>query len=82
MDDPAVFDFVDPADILRSCHLLPAFRFGRCHQGQIVMSPIAHNSEDCKFYYVNRYDMFPRSLPLTYSKRFRFVDRDMLLRYY
>jgi hypothetical protein len=82
MDDPAVFDFVDPADILRSCHLLPAFRFRRCHQGQIATSPIARNSEDWKFYYVNRYDMFPCSLPLTYSKRFRFVDSDMLLRYY
>jgi hypothetical protein len=82
MDDPTGFDFVHPADILRSCHLLPAFRFRRCHQEQIVTSPIARDSDDWKFYYVNRYDMFPRSLLLTYSKHFRFTDRHTLLRYY
>lgn len=56
IDDPAAFDFVDPADVLRSCHLLPAFRLGRRPQrlGQIVTSPIARNSEDWEFYYVNR----------------------------
>jgi hypothetical protein len=32
MNDPAAFDFVDLADVLRGCHLLPTFRHGKRHQ--------------------------------------------------
>ena len=64
MNDAIVFNFMDLADILRSCDLLLAFRFGRCHQGQIAMLPIVHDSEDWNLYYVNRYNMFACSLPL------------------
>lgn len=53
MNDPASFDFVDPADILRGCHLLPAFRYGKLRQN-LHQSPIACDSEDWRFYYVNR----------------------------
>ncbi|KIJ10243.1 hypothetical protein PAXINDRAFT_86346, partial [Paxillus involutus ATCC 200175] len=84
MDDVDVFDFVDPADVLRGCHLIPAFAKGKLHQDRIAISPIAKDSEDWKCYYINRYgastsldDVIFYSHPTQ-----RFVDRDMLLRYH
>ena len=32
------FGFVDPADVLRSCHLIPAFADGQQHLDSIAMS--------------------------------------------
>lgn len=54
-NDLGSFDFVDPADVLRGCHLLPAFRHGKLH-GELhrELSPIARDSEDWKYYYVNK----------------------------
>ena len=41
MNDANAFDFVDPADILRGCHLIPAFAKGRSHPDHMSFSPIA-----------------------------------------
>ena len=55
MEDCSSFDFVDLSDVLRGCHLLPVFRYGKLHQEQIAMSHIAWDLDDWTFYYVNRY---------------------------
>ncbi|KAJ7290637.1 hypothetical protein C8J57DRAFT_1611754 [Mycena rebaudengoi] len=63
--DPRAFGFVDPDEVIRASHLIPAF----AHQGT---TPVSYTSlarqpkefDDWKFHYVNF-----------------FVDRDMLMRY-
>ena len=54
MNDASAFDFVDPVDILRGCHLIPAFARGRSHSDCISFSPITKDSQDWKYYYANR----------------------------
>ncbi|KAF9470573.1 hypothetical protein BDN70DRAFT_821197, partial [Pholiota conissans] len=60
------FGFLDPADIIRGCHLIPAFSYGRTNQllHPSIARPLADNNEDWVNFYVNI-----------------FVDRDMLMRY-
>ncbi|KAF8833950.1 hypothetical protein BDN67DRAFT_985681 [Paxillus ammoniavirescens] len=53
MDSTNTFGFVDPADVLRCCHLMPAFADGRLHPDHITMSQLASNADDWKYYYVN-----------------------------
>lgn len=48
------FGFVDPTDVLRCCHLIPAFERGKLHSDSIAMSHYARDSEDWKCYYINR----------------------------
>lgn len=48
------FGFVDPADILRCSHLVPAFGSGKLHSDGISMSHLARDAEDWKHYYINR----------------------------
>ncbi|KIJ65337.1 hypothetical protein HYDPIDRAFT_28047, partial [Hydnomerulius pinastri MD-312] len=55
MNDVDAFDFVDPADVLRGCHLIPAFASGKLHPDGIAVSPMARDSEDWKYYYANRF---------------------------
>ncbi|KAI5992629.1 hypothetical protein EDC04DRAFT_2872767 [Pisolithus marmoratus] len=55
MNDHDTFDFIDPADILRGCHLIPAFAKGRSHPDCTSLSPIAKDSDDWNYYYVNRH---------------------------
>lgn len=43
------FDFVDPAEVLRGCHLIPTFAKGRLHPDNTV--PL---SRDWKYYYINK----------------------------
>ncbi|KAL1939913.1 hypothetical protein VTO73DRAFT_9613 [Trametes versicolor] len=65
--DGGAFDFLDPADVIRACHLIPAFAEGRTATllgPSSLARPHATVHEDWERYYVNR-----------------FVDRDMLLRY-
>ncbi|KAF8834570.1 hypothetical protein BDN67DRAFT_868960, partial [Paxillus ammoniavirescens] len=47
------FSFVDPADVLRSCHVIPAFADGRLHPNGVAMSQNTRDSEDWKYYYIN-----------------------------
>ena len=54
MNRADAFGFVDPQDVLRSCHLVPAFGGGKVHTDGVAFSRIARDSEDWKRYYVNR----------------------------
>lgn len=48
------FSFVDPALVLRGCHLIPAFSSGKRYLDGIGLSAISRDNNDWKFYYVNR----------------------------
>lgn len=52
MASEGAFGFVDPADVLRSCHIMPAFNQGSC--GREGMSKFAWDSEDYNAYYVGQ----------------------------
>jgi hypothetical protein len=51
-EDP--FGFLDPSDVLRSCHIIPAFATGKRHADRKGLSFLAHDSTDWTAYYVNR----------------------------
>ncbi|KIJ55728.1 hypothetical protein M422DRAFT_152280, partial [Sphaerobolus stellatus SS14] len=57
-DDTEPFGFVDPAWIIHSVHLIPAFAHGKTNE--LLGKSIARcyqedQEEDCQFFYVNRY---------------------------
>ena len=54
MADEDAFGFVDPTDVLRSCHIIPSFADGRLHLDRNARSRCAGDSDDWKRYYVNR----------------------------
>ena len=55
MTDTDAFNFIDPADMLRCCHIIPAFADGQVHPDRIALSRNARDGNDWKWYYVNRY---------------------------
>lgn len=60
-EDNHAFGIVDPAHIIRGCHLIPAFHHGRSED---MLGPSAARDSpigDWKFYYVNRYVCFNRN---------------------
>lgn len=57
MDGTEAFSFLDPANVLRGCHLLPACVGGLQHVNGTGTSECAQNGKDWKEYYVNRYAM-------------------------
>ena len=54
MADEDAFGFLDPADILRACHITPTFSRGLVHPDEVAMSQLARDSRDWQRYYVNR----------------------------
>lgn len=50
------FGFLDPTLVLRSCHLIPAFAFGKSNSNQAGHILAARNDNDWNSYYVNRCD--------------------------
>ena len=59
MDNQAAFGFVDPAQVVRACHLIPRFSLGQEHvqvDGSLgkSQSQCAKDSKDWKVYYANR----------------------------
>ena len=54
VDRTDAFGFIDPVDILRCCHLVPSFADGRLHPDGHAVSRNACDSEDWKYYYINR----------------------------
>lgn len=54
MADQDAFGFVNPADVLRACHIIPSFTDGRLHPERAAMSRCAGDSDDWKCYYINR----------------------------
>ena len=55
MAQDSSFGFVDPSDVLRSCHIIPAFASGKVHSDSISLSRCANDGSDYRRYYVNRY---------------------------
>ena len=48
------FGFLDPSDVLRGCHIIPAFAKGRAFPDGRGISRLARDSDDWKGYYVSR----------------------------
>ncbi|KAJ7206130.1 hypothetical protein GGX14DRAFT_313037, partial [Mycena pura] len=61
------FGFLDPDDVVRATHLLPAFHYGRTQEylPRSIARREAEENDDWKFYYVGF-----------------FSDRDLLMRYH
>ncbi|KAF7970284.1 hypothetical protein HWV62_24482 [Athelia sp. TMB] len=54
LSDHDAFDIIDPANVLRGCHVLPRFSLGRKHSDGVGISSLAHDSSDWVEYYLNR----------------------------
>jgi hypothetical protein len=54
MAEDAAFGFLDPSDVLRACHVIPAFARGKLHADGKGLSSLARDSSDWNMYYVNR----------------------------
>ena len=59
-DDPAAFGFLDPEQIVRGVHLIPAFARGHTSErlGPSIARQPTENDEDWDGYYVNMYVFF------------------------
>ncbi|KAG1749279.1 hypothetical protein EDB19DRAFT_1904794 [Suillus lakei] len=55
MADEHLFDFLDPADVVRACHIIPSFTSKRKHSGGPGVSACAGDKDDRREYYVNRF---------------------------
>ncbi|KAG2159196.1 uncharacterized protein EDB93DRAFT_1245012 [Suillus bovinus] len=55
IDDGSAFSFMDPADVLRNCHIIPAFAKGKKHPDGLGVSGQAGDKDDWRGYYVNRF---------------------------
>ncbi|THH05402.1 hypothetical protein EW146_g9914 [Bondarzewia mesenterica] len=65
--DPTAFGFLDPQEVIRGCHLIPASAHGRTSdllQSSNSLGRPHGETDDYRYYYVNH-----------------FVDRDMFMRY-
>ena len=51
----SAFGFIDPADVLRACHIIPAFARGQVHDDGIGLSRCAGDKNDYNAYYVGWY---------------------------
>ncbi|TFY73276.1 hypothetical protein EWM64_g10736, partial [Hericium alpestre] len=65
-EDDEAYGFVDPADVIRGVHLIPAFAHGKEEDvfEEISSGEVVTEKDDWNFYYVNH-----------------FVDRDMYMRF-
>ena len=54
MDNESSFSFIDPADVLRGCHIIPAFSKGRRHPDGLGVLACTGDKDDWREYYVNR----------------------------
>ncbi|KAG6376632.1 hypothetical protein JVT61DRAFT_1616 [Boletus reticuloceps] len=49
------YGFVDPVDMLRGCHLIPAFAKGWMRPANTVLFPLSKDSDHWKYYYINKF---------------------------
>jgi len=77
------FGFVDPADVVRAVHLIPRFSEGRTKDllGPSIARSDQEKDEDWVRYYVNMYVYLISACLDTELCHFRFVDRDMFMRF-
>ncbi|KAG2059281.1 hypothetical protein BDR06DRAFT_979903 [Suillus hirtellus] len=57
LENPNAFGFVNPGDVLRACHIIPAFSQGQ-HNPDVGISPLGGDKHDWKEYYINRQAIF------------------------
>ncbi|KAG2120548.1 uncharacterized protein F5147DRAFT_766462 [Suillus discolor] len=55
LTNPNAFGFVDPAVVLRACHIIPAFSKGQRNPNEHGISPLAGDKHDWCEYYVNSF---------------------------
>jgi hypothetical protein len=55
MNENRSFGFVDPKDVLRGCHILPAFAKGKRQEDGIGISHCAKDGKDYNQYFVGRW---------------------------
>ena len=56
-DDDAPFGFLDPQEVIRGVHLIPAFHYGRTREmlaPSRIARPDSDQDEDWKYFYVNQ----------------------------
>ncbi|KAG2346750.1 hypothetical protein BDR05DRAFT_974360 [Suillus weaverae] len=53
--NPNAFGFVDPAVVLRACHIIPAFARGQRNPSKCRLSPLAGDKHDWHEYYLNSF---------------------------
>ena len=58
MSQDDAYGFIDPANVLRGCHLILAFASGRMHPDGVSVLQDARDGADWKYYYVNRWQCF------------------------
>ena len=54
MADERAFGFVDPKNVLRGCHILPAFARGKARMDGVGFSRLARDGQDWSQYFINR----------------------------
>lgn len=54
MNAEDAYGFIDPADVLRGCHIIPAFAKGQMRPADAVTSPLSKDSYHWKYYYINK----------------------------
>jgi len=87
--DELAFGFLDPAHVIRGCHLIPRFAMGRTnnlmpYQGPTVARPPGCTDDWTNLYvdtYAIQFFMSSGLVELT-NRSPSFVDRDMFMRYY
>lgn len=82
VNDPRAFGFVDPADVLRGCHIIPRFSEGQRRKDSSTLSKCARDHGDWNSYYAARCVNCPLSHFMVALMLGSFVDRDMLIRYH
>ena len=81
-DDPSgAFGFLNPARVIRACHLIPAFAYGQTTRLLSPSQAREFSTGDWTNYYVSRYVNEPDPLVYLLTYELRFVDRDMMMRY-
>jgi hypothetical protein len=83
-DPSGAFGFLDPARVIRACHLIPAFTYGKTTDLLALSQARDFSTVDWVNYYVSRYVLTRTvdSLMLDLlTCTLRFVDRDMMMRY-
>jgi hypothetical protein len=54
MATEGAFGFVDPRDVLRGCHVIPAFARGKTHLDGVSLSHVVQDAKDWSRYYIGR----------------------------
>lgn len=78
--NPDAFGFLDPNDVIRSAHLIPAFAH-RAEEGSTLPSVTGGRKKAWSFYYVNWYVFYwgAKETKLWANDCVSFVDRDMYM---